>query len=477
MIPHLFFYQLVLLGLLWVFFMLHAAWPSQGTATQRRPVEPILPPRQRSRDPQPFPGLTRTPLCAACEQAHEHGPQPPGCPPPRIVSTRRRPRQVDTSQHFCPNPDCDYRGWVGWGNLSSNGHPSSGPWRQLYCSQCEGYFLETRGTPLYGKRVSPDLLVWAVGALAEGLGIRAVARVFAVDPNTVLQWLVEVADHATAFSQYFVRDVHVTQVQLDELFALLSAVKAGEVSEEEAITRLSRSPQWVWTTIDPVTKLLLTIDVGERTLAMAQRVVHQVAQVLAPGCMPLFLTDGFKEYTTALLTHYGHWVQPARRQATGPAPKPRWLPLPGLLYAQVIKTVRRRRLVRVTHRVVFGTLEAVQQVLAACGWQINTAFVERLNLSLRQHVAAIGRRVSTLCKGEEGLHQQLALYHVYYNFCLPHTSLRQALPQAEPTHGSGSARQWRLCTPAMAAGLTDHVWTLREVLLFRVPPWLQPVGV
>jgi IS1 family transposase len=477
MIPHLFFYQLVLLGLLWVFFMLHAAWPSQGTATQRRPVEPILPPRQRSRDPQPFPGLPRTPLCAACEQAHEHGPQPPGCPPPRIVSTRRRPRQVDTSQHFCPNPDCDYRGWVGWGNLSSNGHPSSGPWRQLYCSQCEGYFLETRGTPLYGKRVSPDLLVWAVGALAEGLGIRAVARVFAVDPNTVLQWLVEVADHATAFSQYFVRDVHVTQVQLDELFALLSAVKAGEVSEEEAITRLSRSPQWVWTTIDPVTKLLLTIDVGERTLAMAQRVVHQVAQVLAPGCMPLFLTDGFKEYTTALLTHYGHWVQPARRQATGPAPKPRWLPLPGLLYAQVIKTVRRRRLVRVTHRVVFGTLEAVQQVLAACGWQINTAFVERLNLSLRQHVAAIGRRVSTLCKGKEGLHQQLALYHVYYNFCLPHTSLRQALPQAEPTHGSGSARQWRLCTPAMAAGLTDHVWTLREVLLFRVPPWLQPVGV
>jgi hypothetical protein len=122
--------------------------------------------------------------------------------------------------------------------------------------------------------------------------------------------------------------------------------------------------------------LLLTIDVGERTLAMAQRVVHQVARVLAPGCVPLFLTDGFKAYTTALLTHYGSWVQPPRRQATGPAPKPRWLPLPGLLYAQVIKTVRRRRLVRVRHRVVFGTLEAVQQVLAACGWRINTAFIE-----------------------------------------------------------------------------------------------------
>jgi IS1 family transposase len=331
--------------------------------------------------------------------------------------------------------------------------------------------------PLHGKHVAPERLVWAVGALAEGLGIRAVARVFEVDPNTVLQWLVEVADHATAFSRYFLHDVRVTQVQLDELFALLSAVKDGEVSEAEAIQRLSRSPHWVWAAIDPVTKLLLTVDVGDRTLAMAQRVVHQVVQVLAPGCVLLFLTDGFKEDTTALLTHYGQWVQPERRQATGPAPKPRWMHLPQLLYAQVVKTVRRRRLVRVRHRVVFGTREAVQQVLAAWSWQINTAFIERVNLAIRQHVAAVGRRVATLCKGEDGLRQQLALYHVYYNFCLPHASLRVPLPQPLPTNGTGSAKTWRPCTPAMAAGLADHVWTLREVLLFRVPPWPQPAGV
>ena len=161
---------------------------------------------------------------------------------------------------------------------------------------------------------------------------------------------------------------------------------------------------------------------------MAQRMLHQVAQVLAPDCAPLFLTDGFKEYATALLTHYGQWVQPARRQAAGPAPKPRWMPRPGLLYAQVIKTGRRRRLVRVSHRVVFGTLAAVEQVLAACGWQINTAFIARLNRSMRPHVAALGRRVTTLCKHEDGLRQQVTLYHVYYNFCLPHASLRVPLP-------------------------------------------------
>jgi IS1 family transposase len=477
MVSHLVFYQLGLVALVWLFLMLSGLWPSEPAAARLMPPKPLRPRCKPSKKPKPFPGLTRKPCCAACKQAIEAPklqPSPP--PPPTIASTRGRRRHVDTSQHFCPAPDCRYGGWLGLGNITSNGHPSGGPWRQLYCSKCRGYFLETHGTPFHGKRVAPDLLVWAVGALAEGLGIRAVARVFEVDPNTVLQWLVEVAEQLQAFSQYFLHDVRVTQVQLDELFALLSAVRTGEVSEAEAIQCLSPSPHWVWTAIDPESKLLLVLDVGERTLAMAQCVVHQVAEVLAPGCMPLFLTDGFKEYTTALLTHYGHWVQPSRRQATGPAPKPRWLPLPGLLYAQVIKTVRRRRLVRVSHRVVFGTLEAVQQVLAACGWQINTAFVERLNLSLRQHVAAIGRRVSTLCKGEEGLHQQLALYHVYYNFCLPHASLRQALPQPLPTHGTGSAKRWQPRTPAMAAGLTDHGWTLREVLLFRVPPWPQPAG-
>src|SRR5262249_48417425 len=275
---------------------------------------------------------------------------------------------------------------------------------------------ETHGTLLHGKRVSVDLIVHVIGCLAEGLGIRGTARVFEVDPNTVLQWLVEATDQLRAFSRYCLHDLHVRQVQLDELYAVLSALKDGKVNEAEAIECLSRSPQWVWVAMDPESKLVLALDVGERTLAMAQRVVHQVAQVLAPACAPLFLTDGFRAYLTALLTHYGQWVQPSRRQATGPAPKPRWMPRPQLLYAQVVKTMRRRRLVRVTHRVVFGTMDRVQQVLAACGWQINTSFVERLNLTIRQHVAAVGRRVSTLCKGEDGVRQQLVLYHVYYNF-------------------------------------------------------------
>ena len=117
---------------------------------------------------------------------------------------------------------------------------------------------------------------------------------------------------------------------------------------------------------------------------------------------------------------------------------------------------------------------AVKQVLAACGWQINTAFVERLNLSLRQRVVAIRRRSASPCKSGDGLSHQLVLFQVYHNFILPHAALRQALAEPIPTNGSGSAKLWRPCTPAMAAGLSDHVWTLKEVLLFRIPPWPQP---
>ena len=468
MVSHLFYYQLGLLALVWLCVMLQWAWPSD-LATGPPPPEPLPPVPKRQRERQPFAGLTTKPHCDACAHGTAPRPQAPSTPPPRIVPTRGRRRQVDTSTHFCPNPDCAYRGWVGWGNLRANGHPSGGPWRQLLCIVCRGYFLETLGTIFHGKRASVEIIVRVIACLAEGLGIRGTARVFEVDPNTVLQWLVEAAEQLQAFSRHVLHNVRVRQVQLDELFALLSAA--------EAIERLERSPQWVWVAMDPESKLLLAIDVGARTLAMAQRVVHQVVQVLAPDCAPLFLTDGFREYLTALLTHYGQWLQPARRQAHGPAPKPRWMPLPQLLYAQVVKTVRRRRLVRVRHRVVFGTLETVNTVLAPLGYQINTAFIERLNLTLRQRVAAVGRRVTTLCKGEDGVRQQLVLFHAYHNFCLPHASLRVPLAAPLPTNGTGSVRQWQPRTPAMAAGLTDHVWTLREVLLFRVPPWPQPAGV
>src|SRR6266545_1410405 len=467
MIPHLFYYQLALFVLVWLFVLLHIPGTKPGPPT---PPAPAKPKRKRSTESKAFVGLTHKPPCALCEQATADTAPPPPVRPDPMPPTNRRPRTVDTSMHFCPHLGCDYRGWLGLNNLRGNGHPSGGPWRQFHCRGCNGFFLEHHGTIFHGKQAAVELIVRVLACLAEGLGIRATARVFEVDANTVLHWLVEAAEQLRTFSASFLCDLHLEQLQLDELYAVLRGRKAGEISEDEAMKRLERSSSWVWTAMDPQSKVLLVIDVGTRTLAMAQRVVHQVVQRLAPGCVPLCLTDGLKDYGTAFLAHFGQWSQPARRRDKGPMPKPRWVPLPELLYAQVVKSYRRRRIVGVNYRVVFGTMERVQQVLSACGRKINTAFIERLNLDIRQRVAAVGRRVNTLCQGEDGIRQQLTVYHAYYNFCLPHSSLRQPLWVPEPTHGSGSAKLWRPCTPAMAAGLTDHVWSLKELLLYRVPP-------
>ena len=197
---------LLLMGIWWISVILIWLWPPHQAAPDHTDRQPAHRAPRRMQDPKPFSGLTHKPCCVACEHAAQASAvQSPPTPPLSIASTRGRRRQVDPSAHFCPNPHGEYRGWVGLGNLCANGHPSGGPWRQWHCLVCGGYFLETYGTPFHGTRVPPERLVWAVAALAEGLGIRAVARVFEVDPNTVLQWLIEAADHLQAFSRYFLR--------------------------------------------------------------------------------------------------------------------------------------------------------------------------------------------------------------------------------------------------------------------------------
>jgi hypothetical protein len=186
MVPALFFSQLVLIALVWLCLMLHWTWPSDPATCPMTPA-PTLPGPKCKRERKPFAGFTTQPPCDACEHASDLRPETPYPPPPRIVPTRGRRRQVDTSTHCCPNPDCAYRGWVGWGNLRANGHPNSGPWRQLLCVVCRHYFLETVGTFFHGKHTSVEFIVRVIACLAEGVDIRGTARVFEVDPHTVLQ--------------------------------------------------------------------------------------------------------------------------------------------------------------------------------------------------------------------------------------------------------------------------------------------------
>lgn len=407
--------------------------------------------------------------CPACQAAAALAAEARPLPPPRIEQKRGRRRCVDTSSHYCPNRECAYRGWLGLGNIRSNGHPHSSRWRQLECTVCHAYFMETVNTIFYRKRVPAELIWQVLTALAEGLGIRATARVFDLDPNTVEGWLRQAGQQMTAVSHYLIHDLHLTQVQVDELWALL-----GQREIDEDGQRTQRGKRWIWTGMDPVSKLWLVYVIGDRSQHYAQLLIHAIVLLLAPGCVPLFISDQWSAYGAALLTHFGHWVHQPRRGARGPLPKPRWLPLPQLLYAQLVKQRLKGRVVAVSHRVIYGSLASVESVLRqSVGQVINTAFMERLNLSIRQHVAALGRKATTLAKGEVGLADLLALYQAYYNFSLPHSALRLPLPQPLPTKGTGSPKQWLPATPAMAAALTDHVWTMEALLLFRVPPWPQ----
>ncbi len=412
------------------------------------------------------------PACVAAEEAQGNEASPPDEPPPMIEQTDGRPRSVDTSSHFCPRKKCRYYGWIGRGNIRANGHPSGGQWRQLQCVACHKYFMETVNTIFYGKKTAAETIWQALKALAEGLEIRATARVFDLDPNTVERWLSQAAEHMETVSTYLIHDLELTQVQVDELWTLLGRRDSNEEGKKQ------RGKRWVWAGIDPVSKLMLGHVVGDRSLVYTQLLIHIIADLLAPGCVPVFFSDGWSAYGTALLTHFGHWVEMPRQHKRGASPKPRWQPLPELQYAQVVKKREKGRVVSVTHRVIYGSLEAITTMLTnSVGQVINTAFIERLNLNLRQHVPALGRKVMSVAKDEPGLSRQLSLAQAYYNFCLPHFSLRLSLLLPVPTKGNGSPKVWQPRSPAMAAGITDHVCRLEELLLFRPPPRQQPVAV
>jgi len=421
--------------------------------------------RKRSKGkkkPKPFEGLTRQPVCDLCVAEAGKQEETRREPPPKIERERGRRPEIDTSNHFCPGEECQYYGWLDKGNIISNGHPSGGQWRQLKCVVCGKHFQETIGTLFYGSSVPVQDIMRAIVALCEGVSPRKVARIFGVDKDTVLRWLVEAAAHSEAVVGYMMHHLHLTQVQMDELYALLSGMRG----EDE-----KRQSCWVWVATDPLSKLLLIVEVGDRGLGMAQRLVHGVVSVLAPGVVPMFLTDQLAAYAKALLAHFGRWVEKVSEQSGRILH--RWMPDERLRYAQVKKRRRRRKIVAVTTQVVFGTKDAVRAALAAVGYGINTAFVERLNRTLRAHVPGLGRREEGLAKTKKGLRRRLLLVRGYYNLCLPHLSLRQALSKPVPTKGTGSLKKWMPRTPAMAANLTDHVWTMGEFLLFRVPPWRQ----
>jgi transposase InsO family protein len=182
---------------------------------------------------------------------------------------------------------------------------------------------------------------------------------------------------------------------------------------------------------------------------MAHRVIHSLQQILAPGCIPLFTSDGLNMYFYALTAHFGHWLEVGRRER-------QWQVAAGLIDGQVQKNYRRRKLVRVTYVMRLGTEAALKVALLGLGLsgRLNTAFLERVNLTVRHGVAALARRTWATSQQVPQLLAHLEWWRAYYHFVRPHVSLRVKLVQPRERRGKRLAQRDLQRTPAMAAGRT-----------------------
>jgi IS1 family transposase len=227
---------------------------------------------------------------------------------------------------------------------------------------------------------------------------------------------------------------------------------------------------WLWLAVDPLTKIIPVLHLGARTQAASHATVHALHQTLAPGCIPVFTSDGLNLYFYALTAHFGQWVADVGRRAR------QWQVAAGLIYAQVNKTYRRRKLVRVTQVMRCGTrveLSAALKQLELSG-RINTAFVERLNLTARQSVAALVRQTWSTAQAAPQLLTHLHWWQAYYHFVRPNEALRVVLAQPIDRGGKRVPQRYRQRTPTMAAGLTGRRWSVREVLMLPLAP--TPIG-
>jgi IS1 family transposase len=399
---------------------------------------------------------------STAEEAHPPARRGPG-----------RPRTVPTHQVCCPNEPCSSYGILG-------PHPDHdivgcgtyttlhGEKRQMYlCNVCGNRFSETAGTPFFGLKTPMRTVCIALNELAEGLGVRAVARIHHVEPDTVLDWLRKAGQHCERVSAYMMQELELSQVQLDELWTFVRK-KERMLSEWEKL-QTEYGDNWIWMAFDPIHKLVVAVLIGDRTEEEAVGLLERLRARLMEACLPLLTSDALPHYAEAILRVFGVWIQPQRRGTRGRFPKPRQVAPEGLNYATVQKEREGGRVVSVTTQVIYGSLKEILACLKPLQQTINTSFVERMNLTLRHLVSRLHRKTLCFSKRREYLACHLHLALAYYHLVRYHSGLRVQLPQPIPTRGNGSPKKWAQRTPAMAAGLTDHAWSLEELLMCHVP--------
>ncbi len=347
---------------------------------------------------------------------------------------------------FCHNPQCPGRGQQGQGNIRVHSQAE----QRYRCRTCGQTFAATKGTPFYRLHTAMDLVTIVLTLLCHGCPIQAIVAAFGLDERTVAAWLVRAGRHGQQVHAHVVQQGHVDvqHVQADELWVKLVGRRVWMAMAIAVPSRL-----WLGGVISPHRDLPL--------ITMLVQLVRACAHSLAI----LVCVDGLASYVTAFRRVFRHPVR------TGHRGRPRLVLEQGLLLGQVVKRYVQRRVVSVERRVVRGTEAAIAAVLATTGGGsgIHTAYIERLNATFRASLAPLVRRGRAIAHTEAVLTAGMWLVGCAYNFCWLHDSLRVAAP-------AGACWKWQERTPAMAAGLTHHRWTMLELLRYQVPlpAWVAP---
>jgi transposase-like protein len=366
----------------------------------------------------------------------------------------------------CPNPDCSHYRLMDRGNISaiSTYLTRSGTRHIFRCSACEQPFSETRDTVFFDLRSPEEKVMMALKMLLVKVALSDMGFVLGVTEETVLEWLRRAAQKAHEINTYLLRDLPVTQVQLDEMWNFIRRKQALQAGPDGESTEWSEDGrQWVWISFAPEFRLILAAFVGPQTFDSALQLIQRTAAVVLG--VPCFFSDGFGCYLSALIAVYHTLTTFPRTGKPGRPKQPVKEPHPELVYGQVIKKKQKGRLQELVYRVRCGAKR-----LEELGLSISTSLLERLNLTLRQALAPLVRKSGSFCKDRIQMRRRVVFFQAFYNFARPHMSLRVPLPEQAP-HATGLIQpKWRHQTPGMAAGLTDHVWTFRELLTAKFEP-------
>jgi transposase-like protein len=350
---------------------------------------------------------------------------------------------MDPQHQFCRNRACRAYGRKGEGHVVIHSRAE----RRYQCTRCRGTFAETAGTALYRLRTAQAEVVTVVTPLAYGCPVQAIVAAFGIDERTVARWQARAGEQCRRVHEHLIQAGRVDpgQVQADEI--RVRAV-GGVLWLASAIAVSSRL--WLGGAVSPTRDARLIRSLLERVWACGTQ------QAL------LLCTDGLLSYPKQALRVF------RLPERTGQSGHPRMLLPPGLLIAQMVKRYTQRRVVEIERRVVHGAEAAVAATLCATQGAatavINAAYIERLNATFRARLASLTRRTRAGVHRRDTLEAGMWLIGTTYNFCHPHRSLRRRRePEPSP------ARRWCDRTPAQADDLTDHPWSVHELLAFPVP--------